>query len=87
MAGVVGRETTELVETHSQEASDLLGRVEEMGRLVALASERLGREIGHGEMTGEVVQDHALDLSSEAMCAYFTLLLVELDGFGRVTPG
>ena len=61
--------------------------MKEMGWLVPLASERLGREIGHGEIAGKAVQDHVLDLSSEVMRAYFTPPHAEPDGFGHVTPG
>lgn len=58
-----------------------MGGVQEMGRLITLASERLGREIGHGEIAGKAVQDHALGPSSEVMRAYFTPLPC---GIGRI---
>ena len=44
--GIFRREATEFGEWYIHEASDLLGCVEEMGRFVPLASERLGRQVG-----------------------------------------
>ena len=62
--GVLCGEATELIKGHSQKAGHLVCGVEEMARLIALAPNRLGWQVGTVGLQDEAIQPRfARDLS------------------------